>query len=116
MSSSFTCFFWNVRGLNDRARRNVVRETLLLHKPSIVCIQETKLSSVCNVLAIEILGTAFDYVVLPAVGVAGGILLAWCRDEWLIDGVNQGRFCISARFRRCGSSTQSWWVTRVYGL
>jgi mRNA deadenylase 3'-5' endonuclease subunit Ccr4 len=68
MTSTFSCFFWNVRGLNDRARRNVVRETLLLHKPSIMCIQETKLSSFCNVLAIEILGPAFDYDFLPAVG------------------------------------------------
>jgi exonuclease III len=80
-----------------------------------VCIQETKLSSVCNVLAIEILGPAFDYVFLPTVGVARGIILAWCRDEWLVDGVNRGQFCISARFRRSGSSTQPWWVTGVYG-
>jgi len=56
MSTTFSCFVWNVRGLNDRARRNVVRELLLLHKPSCVCIQETKLSSLCNLLANEILG------------------------------------------------------------
>ena len=63
-----------------------------------VCIQETKLSSLCNLLANEILGPAFDYDFLPATGAAGGILLAWVRDDWVVSDINKGRFAISARF------------------
>ena len=71
---------WNVRGLNGRARRNVVREFLVQHRASVVCLQETKLSAVCNVLANEILGSMFDYVFVPAVNVSGGILLGWHKE------------------------------------
>jgi exonuclease III len=35
---------WNVRGLNGRARRNVVREFLVQHRATVVCLQETKVS------------------------------------------------------------------------
>ena len=115
MSTTFSCFVWNVRGLNDRARRNVVRELLLLHKPSCVCIQETKLSSLCNLLANEILGPAFDYDFLPATGAAGGILLAWVRDDWVVSDINKGRFAISARFQKRGATSTPWWLTGVYG-
>ena len=64
---------WNVRGLNGRARHNVVREFLVQHRASVVCLQETKLSAVCNVLANEILGSTFDYIFVPAVNVSGAL-------------------------------------------
>ena len=32
MSTNFSCFSWNVRGLNDRARRNVVKEFIGMEK------------------------------------------------------------------------------------
>jgi hypothetical protein len=64
-----------VRGLNGHARHNVIREFLVQERATLVCIQETKLSIVCNSLANEILGPTFDYDYLPAVNVSGGILL-----------------------------------------
>lgn len=72
MSSNQSCFVWNVRGLNGRARRNVVNEFVVQQRPTIVCLQETKLSDVTAVLANEILGPAFDYEVLLAANVSGG--------------------------------------------
>ena len=80
MSSLPTCFVWNVRGLNGRARRNVVREFLVQERATLVCIQETKISVMCNSIANETLGTAFDYDYVPAIGVSGGILLGWNTD------------------------------------
>ena len=82
MTSTNSCFLWNVRGLNGRVRRDIVREFLVQHRASVVCLQETKLSAVCNVLANEILGSMFDYVFVPAVNVSGGILLGWHRELW----------------------------------
>lgn len=35
---------WNAWGLNDRARRDTVRKLVDSCKPSLVCIQETKLA------------------------------------------------------------------------
>lgn len=77
MSSLPSCFVWNVRGLNGRARRNVVREFLVQERPTLVCIQEIKLSVICNTLANETLGPAFAYDYLPAMNVSGGILFGW---------------------------------------
>lgn len=114
MTVQHCCFVWNVRGLNGRARRSVVREFLLHHRPSIVCLQETKISNFCNGHAIETLGTMFDYVVLPAVNVAGGILLGWLRDSWTATVVAVGRFSISAKMCAVGSQ-DNWLITAVYG-
>jgi len=35
---------WNVRGLNSRARRNLLRELVIAKRAAVVCLQETKLS------------------------------------------------------------------------
>lgn len=65
------CLVWNVRGLNDRARRNVVRDVVSQERATLVCLQETKLPNLCTALANEILGTMFDYDCLPSVGALG---------------------------------------------
>jgi exonuclease III len=41
--SSGNIVIWNVRGLNSRARCDVVRELVTSERPSIMCLQETKL-------------------------------------------------------------------------
>lgn len=78
---SDNCFVWNVRGLNGRDRRNVVRDLVSQQRATLVGLQETKLSTICNPLANEILGSMFDYDYLPSLNVAGGILLGWHRDH-----------------------------------
>lgn len=115
MSSISNCFVWNVRGLNGRARRNVVREFVVQERPTLVCIQETKLSVICNSLANEILGTNFDYDYLPAINVAGGILLAWNVDCWAVSNITKGRHSLSARLAEVDSMRDPWWITVVYG-
>jgi len=115
MLTNSSCFVWNVRGLNERARRNVVKEFVLLLKPTIVCIQETKLSSICNNVAVEIVGASFDYDFVPADGAAGGIMLAWARDCWSVDSLHRGRFSLTARFSSRAPLGQPWWISVVYG-
>jgi hypothetical protein len=43
MAECFSILSWNVRGLNSPARREVVRDMVLMHRPNLVCLQETKL-------------------------------------------------------------------------
>jgi exonuclease III len=109
------CLVWNVRGINSRARRNVVRDLLGTHGPSLVCLQETKVVNFCNSLAIETLGSAFDYAVLPSVGASGGVLLAWLRDRWHVSDVVIGRFTISATMSAIDDAACPWRITAVYG-
>lgn len=80
MSLTPSCFVWKVHGLNGCACRNVVREFLVQQRTTVVCLQETKLSVICNALANETLGSMFDYAYVPAVNVSGGILLKWHRE------------------------------------
>jgi exonuclease III len=58
---------WNVHGLNDPAKRNVVREFLASIRVNIVCLQETKLLVIDDFVIMQCLSPSFDgYVYLPA--------------------------------------------------
>jgi len=77
---SENCLVWNVRGLNSRSRRNVVRELVSQENISLLSLQETKLADISVSLILEICGAGFDYFFKPATNTCGGILLAWRTD------------------------------------
>jgi len=75
MDNTILC--WNVRGLNDRARRDAVRTQVDDIRPSVVCLQETKLDVIQQHLVFAMLGVNFtDFAYLPASNTRGGILVA----------------------------------------
>ena len=78
------CFLiWNVRGLNDRVKRNSVKSLVVDIRPSIICLQETKLCSISDFDILSILGSGFsNFVYSPAIGTRGGVLISW-RIEFL---------------------------------
>lgn len=88
---------------------------MVQERPTFVCIQETKLSNICNTLANEILETIFAYDYLPAINVSGGILLEWNTDCWTVTEVTKGRFSLSAKLTGTNSPSDSLWITVVYG-
>jgi exonuclease III len=68
---------WNIRGLNARSQLDIVRKLVVAERPSIVCIQETKLHVITAYDVMHILGARFDYAYLLAVQTRGGILVGW---------------------------------------
>ena len=84
---SENCLVWNVRGLNARARRNVVRELDEQENLSLLSLQETKLSDCTPQLLLEMCGPAFDFFHKPAINTSGGILVAWKTDTWSISNL-----------------------------
>lgn len=83
---------------------NVVWEFMLSHRPTLVYLQETKLSVICNPLANEMLGASFDYDYLPSLGAAGGVLLAWSREHWTVSNIcYQGLFLFVSQAGRGGA-------------
>jgi len=50
---------WNVRGLNERARRDTVRTLVDDIRPSVVCLQETKLNVISQHMVYSILGISY---------------------------------------------------------
>lgn len=105
---------WNARGLNSRARRSAVRDIVEQHRISIVCLQETKLEQVSVPMNIDIAGIDFDYVFLPAIGVSGGVLVAWRHDLWTASPASIRRFSISLCFSPVDGAAMPWWLTNVY--
>jgi exonuclease III len=67
MANNLSCISWNVRSLNSPARREVVRDMIKTHRPTLVCLQEIKLENISRQIAMEILGQPVDgFHFLPA--------------------------------------------------
>jgi exonuclease III len=107
-------FIWNVRGLNSRARRDVVREFILQQHVSVVCLVETKLDVIRSSVACDLMGSSFDYVFLPSVGVAGGILIGWRRDLWSVQRQTMRRFSVTVDIQSLVSAQPTWSLATVY--
>jgi exonuclease III len=66
---------WNVKGHNNRAKRGSIKSLVLDTMPSIVCLQETKLSSISDFDIITILGSTYgNFTFSPALGTRGVFL------------------------------------------
>lgn len=108
------CLVWNVRGLNSRARRDVVRELVAQENISLISLQETKLD-VCSVgLVPEICWTGFDCFYQPASNTCGGILLVWKTSVWSVTNPLIMSYSLTAKVSML-QSDETWWLTCVYG-
>jgi hypothetical protein len=65
MMNAGNILIWNVHGLNSRAQCDVVRDLVASEHPSIVCLQETKLSVISMFHIMHIAGSDFEYFYLP---------------------------------------------------
>jgi exonuclease III len=102
--------------LNAEARRKVVRDMVAEHRATIVALQETKLHQVDKQLINETLGTNFseNYVVLPADGTRGGIILAVDENHYRITESEVGVYSVTAHLVSTAGPLD-WWITSVYG-
>jgi exonuclease III len=87
---------WNVRGINNLAKRQVVLLFISSLECNFVCLQETKVEVVTRALVIENLGPRFgdNFIFLPADGTRGGILIA-CSDDFSITDEPMAVGCFS---------------------
>ena len=107
---------WNVRGLNNRARRQVVKDMANDNACTIAELQETKLAVVNSVDVTEFLGARFSnqFAYLPANNTRGGVLLAVDEDYYTITQsvCHQHSITVHLSSKQCVSD---WWITVVYG-
>ena len=76
---------WNVRGLNNPAKRKAVREFISSVKCNIVCLQETKLQVLTQFkLRSFLTANLYNHAASPSDGASGGILVAW--DSTMVTG------------------------------
>jgi exonuclease III len=110
-------FNWNPRGLNNKVRRDAVRDLIRDTHASIVCLQETKLAVVSPIEAAYIGGYRLkSFAERPAIGTMGGILLLWDESSVQITNVHITEFSLSADVHLPQSSAEGdFKITAVYG-
>ena len=105
---------WNVRGVNDRDKRKVLKAFIRSKKANIVCLQEIEIQNM-SVGTVHSLGVGrfLDWGTMDAEGYAGGILVFW--DKRVVELVDMeiGIFSVSCCFRNCTDGFQ-WMFSRVY--
>lgn len=82
---SSNCFFmelriisWNVWGLNELGKRQIIKAALRRWKPNVVCLQETKMGFIDRRVVSSLGGGRwFDWEFLGAAGSSKGILVMW---------------------------------------
>ncbi|CAO2206826.1 unnamed protein product [Urochloa humidicola] len=111
-----TIFNWNVRGLNNTARRKVVRDYVGECRATIVTLQETKLETIDRQIVVETLGARFadNFVSLPALGTRGGILLAVDEAYFRIVNYELGMHTVTVKLAATAGPVE-WCLTAVYG-
>lgn len=113
-----TILSWNVRGLNMQARRDTVRTLGDDLRPSVVCLQETKLNVITQYTVFSLLGREFvDFAYLPASETRSEILIAGRRNMVVLSDVHIGCFSVIVAVLAEGSvaGDSKWWLTAVYG-
>lgn len=102
-----------MRGLNNPAKRDAVREFVTTVRANVVCLQETKLDVIDRYSVMQCLGPSFDSLAyLPTAETRGGVVLAW--DSSVVD-VDQFQwdtdFITGMVHTKAGAS---WWLSVVY--
>ncbi|CAD6263706.1 unnamed protein product [Miscanthus lutarioriparius] len=104
----------DIYSLNQRDRRNSVREVILSSNADILCLQETKVADMYQRLFVSVFGSAFDkFVALPVNGTRGGVLVAWKSSSCQALATRVDSFSVSVLFSE--QEGRNWWFTGVYG-
>jgi exonuclease III len=91
---------WNVRGLNDVMKCKGVGNLLRGWKADLVCLQETKVSSISRALVRRVWGGSHvKWCSLEAVGASGGILILWDSRVMEMEDSCIGSYSLSVLFR-----------------
>ena len=108
--------FWNVRGLGDSDKCNLVRGVFSNARPAVICIQESKLDNIDAFKAKTFLPPTFSnsFVFAPADGTRGGLVTAWDPALFTIHSHFLKPFTLTTKFT-CNASNLDFTVTNTYG-
>jgi len=97
-----------------KALRNAVRDVILSSRADLVCLQGTKVAAVNQFFLCSVFGSDFDkFVLLPAAGTRGGIIIAWKSAAVQVISSHVDTFSVSVHVME--EEGRNWWLTGVYG-
>jgi exonuclease III len=107
---------WNVRGLNDGAKRASVRNQIISSGATVICLQETKIANWTHTLLVETVGNdmAQNMAYLPSIGTSRGVLIAASDRYFRVDNPYTTVNTVSATIKML-SDNKECSITGVYG-
>ena len=104
---------WNVRGINNPAKRDAIKNLILYSGASVVCLQETKVQDMNLGLGQQCLGPVFDnFFYVSAVGTRGGVLLACNSSNVQMSNSHVTQNTVTSWI---AYGEHGWWFTGVHG-
>lgn len=95
---------WNIRGLNSKGKQRYLKERIKKDKPSIMIIQETKISSQQLEGIIKKQKIQYEVMGQDANGTAGGLAILWNPEEVLFENWINSPKILTGLFRMTGSA------------
>ncbi|XP_026451287.1 uncharacterized protein LOC113351538 [Papaver somniferum] len=106
--------YWNIRGLNDLNRRDIVKKKIKDWKPSIVLLQETKIQLCNDLIAWQCWGKRdIMWLYSHSQGSSGGILCLWDSSKIQVIDSLIGPYSITLHCKNL-SNCFEWMFTGVY--
>lgn len=100
---------WNVRGINDPKKRQLIIGGLRKWKPDIVCLQEIKMECMNDHIVWSLWSSrGIRYYYNPVVEIARGIIILWKKSQFSCNDCFAGKYMLSCIFRDGRSGT--WWL------
>lgn len=76
---------WNIRGLNSKGKQRYMKDKLKKQKPSIIILQETKISVQQIEEIIDKNKLHYEVMGQDSIGSAGGIAILWNPNDIILD-------------------------------
>lgn len=106
---------WNVNGLNDNRKWDIIKSLVRDWKPNILCLQETKIEDWNGILARQFWGNRWvEWAELKVSGTKGGIVTMWDKRQWSCIEIQQGTHSISSMLENTQENFR-FCFTGVYG-
>ena len=105
---------WNIRGLNNPRKQQILENRLKMEKIDICFIQETK----CNMDKMEIISKKYwnnyKFLIIDSQNMMGGILILWKPQSVNLLSAEATRHTLSVKMQVIGN-TEEVLCTNVYG-
>lgn len=105
---------WNIRGLNSKGKQSYLKERIKKDKPSIMIIQETKISSQQLEWILKTQKIQYEIMGQDANGIARGLAILWNPEEVLFENWISSTRILTGLFIMTGS-VERIIISGVYG-